>query len=203
MKRRVVNIMLALLMLAAALPFSGCSILDKILDKKDEKPDTPVIDTGYGSDDHDQLADYAVQFAATGDVEYIKRLLPESELKYYEDYYRENKNLDYWQVLSDELAAQKEHYNEVCGNDWVITYEMTQCNDKDEEGINKYREFDSFYFEQYNMDPAKISDVSFIYYDVTITGSLGSNTKQKSMWTFCYEGRWYSFYMPRFGLSLM
>ena len=88
-------------------------------------------------------------------------------------------------TVSLDAAADKAHYD-----------------DKDEDGVQNYREFDSFYFEEYGMDPAKIKEVTYIYYDVTVSGSLGSSTKQKSMWIFKYEGRWYSFYMPRFGLSL-
>ena len=199
--KRAITIFLAVLMLAAALPLCGCALIDRITKPKDNKPDDFVVNTDYGSDSTDRLAENAVQLAYTCDVELIKKLLPQGEVDFYVNYYDE-KNQDYYALLKAEFDKNAAAYAEACGDDWAITYKITKQNDKDADGVQQYRDFDNFYFEQYGLDPAKISAASYIYYDVTVSGSRGAFTKQKSMWMFEYEGRWYSFYMPRFGLSL-
>ncbi len=197
--KRTICILLAAVTLLAILPFSGCSILNKVVKPKED--DQSSFSGDYGSASPEELAENAVKLAETCDVKLMNKLLPKGETDYYVNYY-DGKGQDYWQLLQKEFDANAAHYVETIGDDWKITYEVTQRNDKDADGVANYREYDSFYFQQYGVDPAKIKEVTFIYYDVTVSGSLGSNTKQKSMWLFKYEGSWYSFYMPRFGLNL-
>lgn len=204
--KRIINLLLAALMLLAVVPLAGCKLIDKIVDVGPKSTESTsandIIDVDYGSESVEQLIANAIQLASTCDAQLIKRLIPRGEVEYFVDYY-EGKGQDYWKLLQTEFENNKASYDEKCGQDWTITYEITKNNVKDEEGIEKYRDYDNFYFNQYGVDPAKITDVSYIYFNVSVNGSLGSGTKEKSMWVFCYGGRWYSFYVPRFGLNLV
>ena len=199
MKSRALSIILAAIMLLASLSLSGCA--DKGGEPKATEPASSA-NGEYGCSSYTELADTAIRFAQTGDAQLIKKLFPPSEIEYQVKRFAD-KGQDYFELLQQDLDGNAAAYAEKCGEDWKLSYEFTQVNEKDEAGVENYRSFDEFYFKEYGLDPAKIEAVTYIYADVTVAGSSDSVTKQRSMWTFCYEGRWYSFYIARFGLYLI
>ena len=186
--------LLALVLAAAAL--FGCTPKDK--------PVEPSGDSEYGCADYYELADTALLLAQTGNTELMKKLMPKEALDSKEVQYTEREK-DYWALLQQDFDNAAAAYTEAYGEGWKLSYTFTECRDKDEEGIQQYRDYDGFYFEQYGMDPAKIEGASCLYAKVTASSADGSKsfTKNKNLWAFKYEGRWYSFYMPSFGLKVI
>ena len=195
MKSRTLSFILAAVMLIAALSLAGC---------KGGGPADPggASNEETGCATFSELVDTAVLFAQTSDPQLIKKLSPPGEIEFKTKLYAEQ-GKDYFELLQMDLDNSAAAYTENCGEDWKITYVLTKVNEKDAEGVENYRSFDSFYIEDFGLDPAKIEAVTYLYADVTVSGSRASVTKERSMWTFCYEGRWYSFYIPRFGLFLI
>ncbi len=162
----------------------------------------PAVSDEYGCADYYELAQTALLLAKTGDVELIKKLLPKGEIEFNTARFAE-KDQDYFELLRQDFAAANEAYTAAYGEDYELSYTFTECRDKDAEGIQKYRDFDAYYFESYGIDAEKIEAVSYLYAEVTASGASASYTKEKSLWVFKYEGRWYSFYMPTFGLYVV
>ncbi|MBO6060992.1 MAG: hypothetical protein J6P98_02605 [Clostridia bacterium] len=174
-----------LLLAAFILPLAACSVPAPAVDKDGWK--VPL--------------ENALGLIREYDPALLETIVPPSENEYFINYYKE-KGEDYEELLRGEYAAVAEEYNEVFGEDWVITYELLDAAEKDEEGIRKYKEFDGFYFETYGIDTDKIQAVTFVKALVKISGSKGENSKEKTVQCFCYDGEWYSFYALRFGLKL-
>lgn len=194
MLKRFLSIILASLTLLGFAALSGCS-------------DKPAVDGGdtadaeYGSSSYAEMVEAAFDLVRTGDTALMKKIYPKEELEVkVADY--EAKGQDFYELLAEEFEACAARYAEVCGEDWQLSYVFTDVREKDEAGVQNYREFDEYYFRTFGLDPEKITAATYVYADVTVSGSLGSFTKQKSCWLFFYEGRWYSFYIPSFGLNI-
>lgn len=145
--------------------------------------------------------DSAVALTHEFDKALLDKIVPHSETEYYVGFFKD-KGQDYITVLSDEFESIRADYAERYGDDWAVSYEVTEVTEKDEEGIRKYKEFDSFYFETFNVNTDDITAVTFVKVRVHIEGSKGSNDKEKTLQCFCLGREWYSFYAMRLGVKL-
>ena len=145
--------------------------------------------------------DSAVTLTHEFDEALLDKIVPKSETEYYVDLFK-GKGEDYIDVLSKEFESIRADYAERYGDDWTVSYEVTEVTEKDEEGIRKYKEFDSYFFKTYNINTDDISAVTFVKVRVHIEGSKGSNDKDKTLQCFCLNGEWYSFYAIRLGVKL-
>lgn len=160
------------------------------------KPQPPVE-----KDSYNVLLDASLKLVTDFDRETLDKVLYRSQIEYMiQDY--ASKDKDYIAALEEEFASVAAAYTEAYGEDWKLSYTINETIEKDAEGIEKYKEFDSFYFKTYGIDTDKIQAVTFLKVTAHIAGSLGSNSKDRTIQCFMIDGAWYSFYAIRLGLKL-
>lgn len=182
--KKIIAVLLVLLTLAS---FAACG----------KKPAASFDREGYKV-----LLDESVKLYSDFSREQVEKVCHPNEIAYKTDMYRERKDADYIELLGKDLEAVCEKYDELYGTDWKITYTIREAVEKDEKGIEQYKQFDHFYFEEYNIDTDAFQAVTFAKVTVHIEGSKGSFDKNKTIQCFCIDGTWYSLYAFRIGLAL-
>lgn len=185
--KKVIAVFAALLLLAA---FVSC---------KNNKPSptpAPADNGGYKA-----LLDNCVELAANYSRELAEKCIPSGMIEKQVAVNKEQ-GRDFWELLKAQFDDQRALYAETYGDDWKITYTVIEAVEKDEKGIENYKQFDSHYFTQYGIDASKISAVTFAKVNMHIEGSRDSNDKEKTIQCFCIDGNWYSFYAVMMGLRL-
>ncbi len=177
--------------LTALLALCACTAGEKIKDDA----------LKYDPEGYKTLLDNALKLTANFDRKLLDKVSHPNETEYYINYYKE-KDQDYIDLLKNEFNGIGEDYAERYGDDWKLSYTVDSVEEKDAEGIENYKKFDSYYFKTYNINTDDIQAVTFVKVTVHIEGSLGSNDKQKTIQCFCIGGEWYSFYAIRLGIKL-
>jgi hypothetical protein len=162
-----------------------------------KEPEKPAPEAESCTD----LLDKCVKLAEKYDEDLVREVMPAGMLDYY---IAENakKDKDFLELLKAQFEESQAVYARTYGEDWKITYEMLEADEKDEAGIESYKAFDSFYFSNYGIDTDKIEAVTFAKVRMHIEGSLDSNDKEKTIQCFLIDGKWYSFYAVMMGLRL-
>lgn len=165
------------------------------------RKDTPVQPSGDEKEGYKLLLDKCTELAQGYDDALVREVMPAGMLDYY---ITENakKDKDFLALLKDQFEESQKAYAETYGEDWKITYELLEADEKDEAGIENYKSFDDFYFENYGIDTDKIEAVTFAKVRMHIEGSRDSNDKEKTIQCFMIDGKWYSFYAVMMGLRL-
>lgn len=182
-----------LIVLAALLAFTACNGGGGA---PAESPKPSADPEGYKA-----MFDEALLLLTDYSDERLARVLHKGELDYNIDQYKQ-RDKDYLQLVRQEFETTAQKYTETYGSDWKLSYTINSVEVKDAEGIEKYKKFDSFFFDSYGIDTDSITDVVFVKLTVKIEGSVDSNTKDKTIQCFCSDGSWYSFYAVRLGLKL-
>ena len=152
-------------------------------------------------DGYKAMLDIALKLVTDFTEEDFAKVLPPSAIEYNKEEYAK-RDKDYIELVKQDYAATAASYSEAYGSDWKLSYVINSADEKDAEGIEKYKKFDDFYFRTYNVDQDRITAVTFVKVTVKVEGSKGSNTKDKTIQCFCYDGAWYSLYAVRLGLKL-
>lgn len=164
-----------------------------------EKPDPAA--PAFDKEGYKGMLDTALTLVSDFNEESFAKVIPQCEIDYNIKEFA-SRDKDYIELVKQEYAATAAAYAETYGDDWKLSYVINSVDEKDAEGIEKYKSFDNFYFTTYGVDLDKISAVTFVKATVKIEGSKGSNTKDKTLQCFCYNNEWYSFYAVRFGFKL-
>ena len=157
---------------------------------------------GYDPEGYKALLDDALQLYNDGfSREQVDKVCHPNEIAYKIDDYKK-KDKDYIDALDNDIEATRTMYDELYGEDWKISYSIREAVVKDDNGIEKYKQFDSHYFELYGIDTDAFQAVTFAKVTVHIEGSKGSFDKDRTIQCFCIDGKWYSLYAIRIGLAL-
>ncbi|MBR3383073.1 MAG: hypothetical protein IKG85_08595 [Clostridia bacterium] len=158
--------------------------------------------TEYDPEGYKALLDNAIKLPSEYSDELFEKVCFPGETSYFVDYYKNEKNDDYLRLIREDYGKIADHYAEVYGEDWKLSYVINEAQVKDAEGIEQYKAFDSFYFKTYGVNVDRIQAVTFAKVTVSISGSKDSNSKEKTVQCFCVDGVWYSFYAKRLGVNL-
>ena len=149
------------------------------------------------------LLDNAVQLYNDGfSREQLDKVCHPNETEYKIAAFRERRDSDYIEALQNDIESFRRTYDELYGDDWKISYTVREAVEKDEAGIEQYKNYDNYYFEEYGIDTGKFQAVTFAKITVHIEGSKGSFDKDKTIQCFCIDGKWYSLYAIMIGYSL-
>ena len=148
------------------------------------------------------LLDAAAQLPSSFSEELLDKCIPESEKAYNVSIYRERKNEDYIESLRGQYAEVAKNYDEKYGEGWSVTYTVSETVEKDAEGIEKYKDFDNYFFTTYEIDLDKVDAVTFVKVTVRVEGPNGSGEKDRTVQCFRLDGRWYSFYSLGFAANI-
>lgn len=181
--KKLIAILIAALML---LPLAAC-----------KKPGS----ADFKKDGYTDMFDAAIKLVTDFDRETLDKVQHPAEISYKISEFKK-KDVDYIEALKDEFAGVAASYDEKYGPGWVITYTIDETVEKDEDGIEKYKAFDEFYFRTYGIDTDKFQAVTFVKLTVHISGPLGSGEKARTVQCFCIDGVWYSLYAIRLALKL-
>lgn len=182
---------------AMLLVFAACRRDPGVTDPSPAPGATSEADEWYKS-----MFNSAMMIVRMFDEQLLDRIIYPGQLEALKKEYREKKDQDYIELLRRDYEAVAAGYTETYGEDWRLSYKINEIIDKDAEGIENYKKFDSHYFKAYNVDTDKIDAVAFVKLTVTIKGSLGENSKDKTIQCFRIDGKWYSFYALRLGVKL-
>ena len=182
--KRFLSILLIALTLAS---LAACS----------KKPAAAFDPEGYKALLDDALLLYNGEYSR----EQVDKVCHPNEIAYKIDDYKK-KDRDYLEELSNDIKTVCKRYDDLYGDDWKISYTIREAVVKDEAGIEKYKAFDSHYFDLYGIDTDKFQAVTFAKITVHIEGSKGSFDKDRTIQCFCIDGVWYSLYAIRIGLAL-
>ena len=181
--KRLTAILLAFLMVISFAACSGSSRAD------------------YKKDGYITLLDNAIKLPSEYSEALVKKVLWPGEIDFMVKSYSE-RGKDYMALLEEDFTHIRENYSEVYGEDWKLSYTIDSVDEKDEKGIENYKNFDGFYFDSYGVDTSRIRAVTFLKVTVRIEGSRDQNEKQKTIQCFCIDNEWYSFYAIRLGVNL-
>lgn len=182
----------ASLLIFAALLFSLCACASK-----------PAAPSEGSRDGYVEVLNSACELTKNFDRALMDKVVPPGETDYFIDFYREKKNEDYIEALGSDYARIAAEYDEYFGDDWKLTCTVLDAEERDEAGIQQYRDFDSYFFSTYGYDPAKVDAVTIVKVKLHIEGSKASNDKEKTLQFFRTGGEWYSFYAARLGINLI
>ena len=155
----------------------------------------------YDHEGYKALLDEAIKLYTDFSSEQFEKVCHPNDIAYNVESYQKN-GKDYLEAAKTTFDALNEKYTSLYGEDWKITYTINEAVEKDEKGIEKYKQFDNHYFKQYNIDTDKFQAVTFAKVTVHIEGSKGSFDKDKTIQCFCIDGVWYSLYAYRIGFAL-
>ena len=177
--------------LTALLTLCACTAGDKIKDGA----------VKYDREGYKALFDNALKLPRQFDRKLLDKVSHPNEIEYNINSYNE-RGQDYIALLQTEFDGIGKDYTERYGDDWKLSYTVDSVDEKNAEGIENYKKFDSYFFKTYNINTDDIQAVTFVKVTVHIEGSLGSNDKQKTVQCFCIGGEWYSFYAIRLGIKM-
>ncbi len=186
------------------LSFAACKQKDPGKTDPSPEPSLSPEATAAPSDDdwYRSMFDSALMLVRLFDEQLLDRVVHPNQTAALVKEYREKKDQDYIELLRQDLQSVALDYQDRYGEDWRLSYKVNEIIDKDAEGIEHYKQYDSHYFNVYNIDTDEIDAVAFVKVTVSIKGSLGENSKDKTVQCFRIDGKWYSFYAIRLGLKL-
>ena len=156
----------------------------------------------FDKEGYKQLIEDCIKLIESYDEETARKVICPGMLDYYIKS-NEEQGRDFLALLQKQFEENQAKYAQVYGNDWKLTYTIESADEKDAEGIQKYKEFDSFYFDNYSVNTDNIQAVTFVKVNIHIEGENGSNDKTKTVQCFCVDNEWYSFYAVMLGLNLV
>ena len=189
------------LAIAALLVFCACSGTPGGEASPTEAAETLAPSKDFDKDGWKLLLDNGLKLVSDYSEELLRTVIPAGEIEFNVNEFAK-RDKDYLALVRQDYEDAAKAYTEAYGEGWTLSYTVNTVDDKDAEGIEKYRAFDSFYFKSYGIDVSGISAVTFVKVTVKIEGPLGSNTKDKTIQCFCYDNEWWSFYALRIGLKL-
>lgn len=155
----------------------------------------------YDKEGYKALFDIAVNLPKEHSRETINKIFPSSGTDYLIKTFAE-RDRDYMAELDAQYNDMDSSYAEKYGDDYRITYTVVKAVEKDKEGIEQYRSYDSHYFDVYGVDASKVVAVTFVTVSLKIEGSKDSYEREKTLQCYCIDGNWYSFYSTQLPLKL-
>ena len=148
------------------------------------------------------MLDVAANLTRDHSREAMDKVIPASATDYMIGEYQK-RGRDYMASIEEEYGELHSQYSEAYGDDYRIEYTVVKTVEKDKEGIESYKSFDSHYFDIYSIDTDAIQAVTFVTVKISISGSKGSYEREKTLQCFCVGGSWYSFYGLMFPTKLI
>ena len=198
---RILSLMIALALLLSLAACSNDGPAETPSDTPDAASPTESSANEFDKDGWKLLLDNGLKLVSDYSEELFRTVVPASEIDFNVSEYAK-RDKDYLALVRSEYEEMAEHYTQTYGEGWTLSYTVNSVDEKDAEGIEKYKAFDNFYFNSYGIDLDSISAVTFVKLTVKIEGPLGSNTKDKTIQCFCSDNEWWSFYALRIGLKL-
>ena len=180
--KRIIAILIAALCLAA---LAACGAKNDNTDRE-----------GYKA-----MLDIASELPREHSRETLDLIFPASGTDYLINTFKD-RGRDYIEELNAQYDEMHENYAAKYGSDYEITYTVTEAVEKDAQGIENYKSYDSHYFDVYGVDPDAVTAVTFVTVHLRIEGSKDSYERDKTLQCFCIDGRWYSFYSLQLPLKL-